>query len=379
MSFDSVNLTSALVQVAEAHNALHHLRGTLQPMRALKATVTRGKLAALSRKRRLVLATFQLGDLELEQDVPQYGFPVELELCNFDSFELLRESGLTPDIALFRSHQFWQVDGNYNIQGLANAPHHASDCLNLLWLWDHHHAFELSGKMALLADIVLPMHETGADYLKIFNDMVFSAVPAASAQWGGPRFVAEVFREHARIERSDRLYGGFVGYSGFQRNQFISHCMAAFPDHALVLLPPTQARDIRHFGVASRRERLIEWMSYKCSLVCALTEDIPIRIIDGLLAGQIPLVPNNLNGFDRLISPALQAELPIVRYDPYDVPSVGAAWRTAIALYDRAGPAGAERRHRYALEHHMPKHRLVDIVSTVLNSARIFADGEDRP
>ena len=374
MILDSVNLTSALAQVTQAHGELQNLRVNLQPMRALKASVARGKLAALSRKPRLIMATFQLGDLELEQDVPQYGFPVELELCNFDSFELLRESGLTPDIALFRSHQFWQVDGNYNIQGLANAPHFANECLNLVWLWDHHHTFELSGKMALLADIVLPMHETGADYLKCFNDMVFSAVPAASAQWGGPRLVDAVFRENAAIERSNRLYGGFVGYPGFHRNQFVSQCMAAFPDHALVLLPPTHARDIRHFGVASRRERLIEWMSYKCSLVCALTEDIPIRIIDGLLAGQIPLVPNNLNGFDRLISPALQAELPIVRYDPYDVPSVEAAWRTAIRLYDRAGPAGAALRHRYALANHMPKHRLADIVMTVLNNARIFAD-----
>lgn len=374
MTLESVNLTSALAQLTQAQTDLQSLRASLQPMRALKASVARGKLAALARKRRLVLAAFQLGDLELEEDLPRYGFPVELEFRNFDSFELLRDSGLVPDIALFRSHQFWQVDGNYNIQGLADAPHFANDCLNLVWLWDHHHTFELSGKMALLTDIVLPMHETGADYLKTFNDMVFSAVPAASAQWGGPRFVETVFHENAQIARSDRLYGGFVGYPGFRRNQFVSQCMAAFPDHALMLLPPSQARDIRHFGVASRRERLLEWMGYKCSLVCALTEDIPIRIIDGLLAGQIPLVPNNLNGFDRLISPALQAELPIMRYDPYDVGSVGAAWRAAIGLFDRAGPAGAERRHRYALANHMPKHRLADIVLTVLNNARIFAE-----
>jgi hypothetical protein len=113
-------------------------------------------------------------------------------------------------------------------------------------------------------------------------------------------------------------------------------------------------------------------MEHKCSLVCALTEDIPIRILDGLLAGQIPLVPHNLNGFDRLISPKLQRELPIVRYDAYDVASVKRAWQTAIALYDRDGAAGAMRRHCFVLDSHLVEHRLIDIILSVLNIAQAF-------
>jgi hypothetical protein len=242
-----------------------------------------------------------------------------------------------------------------------------------MWLWDHHHAFEYSGKAALITDIVVPMHECGVDYLKVFCDHVFSAVPSACAQWGGPRFVAQVYREHEGMARSDRLYGGFVEYQGFRRNDFIRQCMAQIPDHALVLRPPTQIRDIQHFGVATRRDRLVEWMGYKCSLVCALSEDIPFRLFDGLTAGQIPLVPYNLHGFDWLVSPALQTELPIVRYDGYDVGSAAAAWRTAIALYDRDGAAGAARRHRFAVEHHLMKHRVRDMIWAVLNAARGYA------
>ena len=91
-----------------------------------------------------------------------------------------------------------------------------------------------------------------------------------------------------------------------------------------------------------------------------------------MLAGQIPLVPFNLNGFDRLISPALQAELPVVRFDPFDIASVEPAWRTATALFDRAGPAGALRRHRFAADNHLMKHRVIDIILAVLNCARPF-------
>jgi hypothetical protein len=374
MTFDPNQVRAALDEVNQIERAMARIAFSLRPMRALKSVATRQKLAALARKRRLLVVVFQLGDLELELDVPAYGFPLEVELRNFDDFEALSASGLKPDLALFRSHQFWKLDSSYNFHHLIQAPSVAPECVNLVWLWDNHHHLDLGGQMAMLADIVLPMHETSVDYLKAYNDFVFSALPAATAQWGGPRFVEAVFRDQASAERSDRLYGGFVAYEGFQRNQFIQSCMRQMPDHALVLRPPSEARDIQHFGSATRRERMVEWMGYKCSLVCSLTEDIPIRVFDGLLAGQIPLVPHNLNGFDRLISPALQAELPVLRYDPYDVPSVEAGWRAAVALYDRAGVAGAARRHRFVMDNHLMKHRVVDVIWSVLNSARIFAD-----
>ena len=361
-------LTEQLAAVVRAQRQQWEFGVGLLDLRALKATMTRTKLAAIRAKRHLRIATFQLDDLDLERNVPACDFPVSVELRNFDGFNTLCDSGFVPDLALYRSHQFWHIDGSYDLRALSEAPHLFADCLNLIWLWDHHHDFEGSFKMALLADVVLPMHETGADYLKIANDFVLAAVPAASAQWGGRALVHEVFEANAQRPRSDRLYGGFVEYSTFRRNDFIRSCMAAIPDHALALIK--QVRDIQHFGAASRRERLIEWMGHKCSLVCALTADIPIRILDGLLAGQIPLVPHNLNGFDRLISPRQQRELPVVRYDAFDVASVKAAWQLALALYDRDGVEGAERRHRFVLEGHLMEHRVIDIVLTVLNVAQ---------
>jgi hypothetical protein len=369
-----LELTDALERAGAIQADMWDLTARLQPVRGMKAGATRAKLAALAGRQRLLCIAFQLGDLELERDVPNGGFAIPVEFRNFDDFEAYRDSGVQPDIALFRSHMMWRIDGNYDFNPLVEAPRVAGDCVNLVWLWDHHHDFASSGKMALLADIVLPMHENHADYLKAFNDFIASAVPAASAQWGGPRFVHDVYREHADRPRSNRLYGGFVEYPGVQRNDLIRRCMERIPDHALVLLPPSGARDIQHFGVASRRDRLVEWMGHKCSLVCALKEDIPIRVLDGLLAGHIPLVPHNLNGFDRLISPALQAQLPIVRYYAYDVDAVESAWRTAIALYDRDGAAGAERRQRFVLENHLMKHRVTDIVASILNCAWIFPD-----
>jgi len=372
MALGDVNLAEQLAAVAGAQRQMWDFSANLAGFRSFKSTVTRNKLAALRDKPRLRCATFLLDDLELESHVQAYDFPVAVELRNFESFEALQASGFTPDLALFRSHQFWLIDGSYDFRALAQASQVLGDCLNLIWLWDHHHDFESSGKMALLADVVLPMHETGADYLKICNDFVMSAVPAASAQWGGRTLVQAVFQDNAQQPRSDRLYGGFVEYPSFRRNDFIRACMAEIPDHALALIK--QVRDIQHFGAATRRDRLVEWMGHKCSLVCALTEDVPIRILDGLLAGQIPLVPHNLNGFDRLIGPRLQRELPVVRYDAYDVGSVKTAWQAAIALYDRDGLEGAVRRHRFVLDSHLVEHRVIDIVLSMMNLAQAFLD-----
>lgn len=372
MNLDSSQLKAALERVNQIQHDTVQVAADLQPMRTLKSMATREKLTALARKRRLSVVVFQLAELELELDIPLHRFAVDVAFANFEDFDALRASGLKPDIALFRSHQFWKLDGSYNFGHLIEAPRLAPDCINLVWLWDHHHHLDLGAQMAMLADIVLPMHETTVDYLKLFNDFVFSAVPAASAQWGGPRLVEAIFREHAPAQRSNQLYGGFVAYEGFRRNHFIQAVTARLPDSALVLRPPSEARDIQHFDPATRRARMIEWMGHKCSLVCALTEDIPIRVLDALLAGQIPLVPYNLNGFDRLISPAHQASLPVVRYDPYDVASVEAAWLTAIERFDQAGVAGAAQRHRFVLDGHLMKHRVTDVIQTVLNGARIF-------
>jgi hypothetical protein len=210
MALGDVNLTDQLAAVARAQRQMWDLAGSVQPFRGFNSTVTRAKLAALREKRQLRCATFLLDDLDLEQNVPTYDFPLAVELRNFESFDALQASGFVPDLALFRSHQFWLIDGSYDFRALVQASQVLPDCLNLIWLWDHHHDFESSSKMALLADMVLPMHETGADYLKVANDFVLSAVPAASAQWGGRRFVADVFQAHAQVPRSDRLYGGFV-------------------------------------------------------------------------------------------------------------------------------------------------------------------------
>src|SRR5579862_8763293 len=169
MALGDVNLTEQLAGVARGQRHMWELSAGLAGFRGLKSTVTRTKLAALREKPRLRCATFLLDDLELETNVPAYDFPVAVELRNFESFEAMQASGFTPDLALFRSHQFWLIDGSYDFRALAQASQVLGDCLNLVWLWDHHHDFESSSKMALLADIVLPMHETAADYLKISN------------------------------------------------------------------------------------------------------------------------------------------------------------------------------------------------------------------
>lgn len=363
---------ATISEVAQSTLYARTLHKRLESLRAVKSAVTRAKLAGLRGKSLIRCACFRLSDLELVEQLAGFAFPVALQVETFADLDSFQASGFDADLAILRSHQFGGPGGSYDLRPLHVLQGKADRCVTAIWLWDHHHQIDLSCKMALLADLVFPMHETVNDYLKIFNDHVFSAVPAATAQWGGPDSVHELYLKYAQAPRSNRLYGGFVAYDGYARNDLIRACMAAIPDHDLTLRPPSESRDVEQFDPAQREARFAEWVSHKCSLVYALAEDMPIRLFDALVCGQIPLVPHNLNGFDLVISPRLQQSLPIVRFDPTDIGSVKTAWETALALYDQGGAAAARRRHDYARQHHTMPQRVIDMILTVLTAAHIF-------
>lgn len=105
-----------------------------------------------------------------------------------------------------------------------------------------------------------------------------------------------------------------------------------------------------------------------CSAKAVIIQWAPERItpdfFDALLAGMVPIVPEDVAELDRLISPETQKALGIVKARNA-AGGLGAAVDEAIAHFDAGGIEGAAIRHRYVMEHHMLANRVTGILHTV--------------
>lgn len=266
------------------------------------------------------------------------------------------------DVALILTH--W-VD---EVAQLREARRHNLAELYVLWIWDNHIAEDFHRQVAALADLVIPAHGFNTAYLKGTRNVVLPSVSIPSVQWD--LITAEsVFSRFGYDQRSDDLYGAYFTYKEFpERERLLRACVIERISEAIFLREANEAnRDTYfHSGAAAR---LKEWMSYKTSICLPLRNDLSSRLFDALVAGQIPIVPRRTKDLDHVIPPEIQEWLPIIRFDDYTVESVQAAYQKAIHSFDLDEQKGALRRHRYAVENHMARHRINQVIESVISYA----------
>ena len=264
------------------------------------------------------------------------------------------------DVALILTH--W-VD---EVAQLRAARHHNVADLYVLWSWDNHLAEDFHRQVAALGDLIIPAHGFNVAYLKGARNDVLPSVSSPSVQWDLPT-AESVFDASGYDERSDDLYGAYFTYKEFpERERLLRACVTARISDGIFLREANEAnRDtFFHSGAAGR---LKEWMAYKTSICLPLRNDLSSRLFEALVAGQIPIAPRRTVDLDQVIPPEVQEWLPIIRFDEYTVANVQAAYREAIRRFDQDGPAGVLRRHRYAVENHMARHRMMEVVQTVID------------
>jgi hypothetical protein len=221
-----------------------------------------------------------------------------------------------------------------------------------VWFWDNHHHHHVNLRIAMLADLVFVSHWHDRQYLNLPTALAAAHIPACSRQWS-PGIIAIHYPDGLPIERQNGLFGGFGRYGwAVERNRFIEALATACPDHALTL------GNVDIYFRLSAAERLKAWTSHKVQLVVPISRDVSTRVFEALMTGQIPLVPDDIPDFDLVISPEMQATLPILRYRAIDVASAEAAWRQALTLFDEDGAVGVRRRHEFASHHHSLTARL---------------------
>jgi tetratricopeptide (TPR) repeat protein len=217
------------------------------------------------------------------------------------------------------------------------------------WFWDnHHHVFDNFKSCAEL-DVAIPGHAFAADYLRNERSLLVDPIPLCVTQWTKGQ-ASRFFAAYGNKDRSNDLYGGFVRYqSAAKRNRLIQQLLdARLP--GVFFLEEDQLE--RYFGL-SLEQRFAQWCGHKVSLCLPLSGDLSQRLFDGLLTGQVPVVPLDIHDLDSVIPPELQQALPVVRFDRYEPDAVMEAHQQALRRYDEAGAAGVQRRHDFALSQHM--------------------------
>jgi hypothetical protein len=231
-------------------------------------------------------------------------------------------------------------------------------CTLVGWDYDNHHSYLWSALMLRAVDAFFPSHRTAVDYLPRWDraHALGPVVPLATNQWP-QRELARLWDKWRAEPRDDGLSSGYAFYPvALRRNRLLAETAAAWPEAGL------RVNEGHVYHRRPAEERFLSWRRRKTSLSLAVCQDVACRFYDALVAGQVPILPPDIVGFDHVIPPEEQRALPVVRLAEYSVDALRAAHAQAIAAFDREGEAGAERRHRYAMNRHLLVHRVAEIV-----------------
>jgi hypothetical protein len=234
------------------------------------------------------------------------------------------------------------------------------ECTVIAWDWDVHLFYLQAVLVMQAADLFFHTHVPPVDYLSRWNlkNSLAGVVPQSVIQW--PRkTLAGLYQQHRHVDRLEALSGGFTRYRiATRRNALVEKIIDEWPAAHVRFTP-----DMASYHQGSPTERFMSWRRYKTSVSLPVFRDLSCRFFDALAAGQVPIVPRDIDGFDSVIPPADQAMLPVIRLEDYTVEALRRAHAKAIAAFDDGGESQAEIRHRYVLSRHMLADRIKDIAA----------------
>lgn len=238
------------------------------------------------------------------------------------------------------------------------------------WLWDNHVAHIANLQTALASDIVFASHAYEAAYLHTPASLVGPHIPLCCAQWTQKQ-AAEFFAESRSRERRHKLLVNYLVQAPASqlRRRVLEEYRNGLEEADVFLM--TKEERARYFDL-SRRERFLDWASYKATVIVPMGRDLSTRVFDALLTGEIIVVPDIIDDFDAVIPSGDHERLGIVRTPSLELTDVREAARRALELFDAMGESGIRARHEYALEHHM----LVNRVEQMLYAIWLLVDGQ---
>jgi hypothetical protein len=225
-----------------------------------------------------------------------------------------------------------------------------------LWMHDNHTG--TPDKVAAGCDLYFPCHFVNLD--SMVNPHSLQGPVLVDYCRNIPLDQTRKFLEtHPAAGRQDRVVAQYFMYENIDRNRLLYRIT-----HDEIFRCFYSAESERHlYSGLETAERCRRWGDYKASIVVPVNRDISIRIVDGLAWGHTMMVSDEIDGFDLIFPPSLQAELGIVRYAPgSSVSELAIKAQQCLTRYNQDGEGGVWRRHEFANAHHRYEHRLSAIV-----------------
>ncbi|CAO3405178.1 hypothetical protein VH569_21005 [Azospirillum sp. 11R-A] len=290
-------------------------------------------------------------------------FPKDFDIDFCDSYcgaaissnqSIFDDQNFDFDIVILCSHLKSEEILAWKLQSMPGQPFIA------LWAWDNHHEPTLNSRAAMIADAVFPAHWFAHKDMANAATLIAPHLPLCVTQWSSV-FLASMEERIVAAGRCDKLYGGFFNHADAkERNGLIASYRERYPNEHVFTLGLDKRPAYFSF---SQEQRLLDWSSYKVSVILPLRNDISQRLFDALACGLIPIVPPEFPDLDLVISRHDQHSLPIIRMESYSVEGIADAHTRALKLFDRDGKQGVMRRHRFARDNHGLRNRIDRLVS----------------
>lgn len=307
-----------------------------------------------------------LGKVLFKPDIADHFAKLGIEILKFDIGAAAGSDDLTRiareiqgAIVLLNSND---LHGQDKMEFLRKLYRRCPRTVFVAWVWDNHHMVTHSAMIGLSVDVQYTAHYDNLHILNRFCPFVRKPLPASCTAWtkAQARSLGEGL---ASAARPVRLSGGFINYPQFgHRNSIVRTIMKQRIGRHLRMY---EYNGPNHFVKQTPQERWNEWMSSKANLVVPTLSDLPIRVFDALLTGNVPLIPRNLAHVFAGMDQATIRELPIVWFDYSDLRDMAPLVAKACNEFDAGGADGIWMRHRYALDNHMMEDRIESILDDI--------------
>ena len=255
---------------------------------------------------------------------------------SFIDISALRNYQLDNSLLILSNNDFCEKS-IYHI--VSNIKKHSANLQVYIWDFDNHHDLTNSMRLLFLADNYFATHPHNYDFLRRASSGFLGVLPASVIQWS-KKFLINSLEKMLYSPRSNELFGAHIYHPKFaRRNKIIDAISKDFPGVCFSNLS---------YHNRTVEDRFGEWCHYKVHFIVPVDNDLPIRLLDALVTGGIPLVPIQL----KTLLHALSIDRFVVFYDELDLDLLNLKVGEAIAKFDEDGTEGMEKRINFIINHH---------------------------
>lgn len=282
-----------------------------------------------------------------------------LNYFNFDHDINITKKNIEGSIVIINSNDLFKKNSIKKYQNLVRS---CTETIFALYLYDNHHIISTSVLFASLSDIVITAHPHHSYLLSNYCSYVISPICAPIYSWSMP----EILKYEENIFNMNRKFdlgGSFNKYEQFTlRNEIIYSLINKSFNWDI------KFNNLHHsdnYQNKTPAERILEWTSYKTSLIVSTQDDIPIRFFDSMLTGSIPIVHNILKNQIESLEGIQYIKNHICWFTEYDLIDFEEVVERATKLFDSHGLSGIRERTTWAMKFHMRESTIHEIVEKI--------------